>query len=301
MSRINLVHLNIRSLVNKIDLFKTTFHDSNVHVLGLSETWLTNAIPDPLVEIPGYTIYRNDRMYNDHSGIHIKKGGGTCLFILDKLNGYVDEMENMSNSNEHVEGQWVELKLENEKNVIFIGNIYRPPQGNVKVFLDYLEECLEKLDYIHKDIVIMGDINIDFRDRKFDGTKELKEFLSQSGLTNHINTPTRFSTTKNSCLDHIYSNSNIINDSGTLDVNISDHLPVFINRKKAATIPDKVKFLGRSYGNYDSDIFANELSAQSWDVFDNTNDPNIMWNYKKHVRRLMFTNLHLYKIYPVEY
>ena len=47
-------------------------------------------------------------------------------------------------------------------------------------FLEYLEECLEKMDYIHKDIVIMGDINIDFKDKTFEGTKDLNEFLSQS-------------------------------------------------------------------------------------------------------------------------
>ena len=210
---LNFVHLNIRSLLNKIDLFRTTFHESNIQILGLSETWLSTSIPDPLVELPGYTLFRNDRNFNNVAALKTKKGGGVCLYLQSNLNGNISELNDMNISCEDVESQWLKVKFSKQRKII-VGNLHRPPQGKVKYFLSYLEECLEKIDYIHNDIIIMGDINIDFKDRKFEGTKELKEFLSQTGLTNHISTCTRYSTSKNSCLDHVYTNSNIINDCG---------------------------------------------------------------------------------------
>ena len=72
----------------------------------------------------------------------------------------------------------------------------------------------------------------------------------QCGLTNHIREISRFANTKNSCLDHIYSNCNIVNECGTLNVSISDHVPVFLNRKKGKFLQEKVNFTGRSYRNY---------------------------------------------------
>ena len=60
-------------------------------------------------------------------------------------------------------------------------------------------------------------------------------------------------------------------------VNISDHLPVFVNRKKINVISEKAKFSGRSYRQYDTDVFANEFMNQNWDVFDQTTDPNLLW------------------------
>ena len=120
-------------------------------------------------------------------------------------------------------------------------------------------------------------MNIDTMDKKHIDTKDLSELLLQCGFINHIKNPTRFSSTRNSCLDHIYSNSDIINDCGTLDVNISDHIPVFVNRKKNSVTPEKTKFTGRSYRRYDVDIFNNELATKPWNLFDEENNPNELW------------------------
>ena len=106
---------------------------------------------------------------------------------------------------------------------------------------------------------------------------ELKEFLIQNGLTNHIKYCSRFANTKNSCLDHIYSNCNIVNDCGTLDLHISDHIPVFVNRKKANILHDKAEFTGRSYRDYNYDVFADELRTRQWESFDLETDPNVLW------------------------
>ena len=177
-------------------------------------------------------------------------------------------------STENIECQWLELKFWNQRNVI-VCNVYRQPQGNVRQYLDHIENCLEQIDYIRKGLFIIGNMNIDILDSRSPNVKDLKEFLSQNGLVNHIKTISRYANTKNSCLGHIYSNCNIINNCGTLDLHLSDHIPVFVNRKKANVLHDKVEFTGRSYRDYDT--FTEELQSKQWNSFDLETNPNRLW------------------------
>ena len=52
--------------------------DSNIDVLAISETWLSNIIPDSFVNINGYKLYRKDRLN--------KTGGGVAIFIKENIN-----------------------------------------------------------------------------------------------------------------------------------------------------------------------------------------------------------------------
>ena len=255
---------------------KTTFTNTNIQILGLSETWLSDVIPTQLVDLPGYTMYRNDRKFVNPVTNQTKKGGGVCLFISNNLNCMVHHLAELDKSTADIESQWVELSFANQKNVI-VCNLYRPPQGDTNQYLKYIESCLECFDYVRKDLFIMGDANIDVLDKTSPKAKELKEFLLQCGLTNHIKEVSRYANEKNSCLDHIYSNCNIVNDCGTLDISISDHLPIFLDRKKMQVLQNKVEFTGRSYLNYNTEIFTDELNARPWDKFDAETDPNVLW------------------------
>ena len=81
-----ITHLNIRSLWSKIDLARTTFNNTDVDVITLSETWLTDLINDELIDFDGYTVYRKDRNWTDDIGNLPKKGGGLCIYVKDVLN-----------------------------------------------------------------------------------------------------------------------------------------------------------------------------------------------------------------------
>ena len=54
--------LNVRSLFPKIDEIKLLAKDFDV--ICLCETWLSSAVNDKLIEIPGYTLFRQDRCSN---------------------------------------------------------------------------------------------------------------------------------------------------------------------------------------------------------------------------------------------
>lgn len=57
----HIIHLNIRSLLPKIDLLRAWLTYNKPHVITLSETWLNSNISDDEVAIDNYTLYREDR------------------------------------------------------------------------------------------------------------------------------------------------------------------------------------------------------------------------------------------------
>ena len=267
--------MNVRSLLNVIDMIRPTFQNSNFHILGFSETWLNQNIDSSSLLLDNYILHRQDRNFMN-TNQEVKKGGGICLYVDKNIKTKTLHLQNLNRSSAIIECQWLELCFEHQRNII-IGNLYRPLSGDVDLFLEYIEQCIETLDMGNKDLIICGDVNIDMLDKSNISTTKLVEFLGQSGLTNHIKAPTRYSSTKNSCIDHIYSNSSIILDSGVLDIN--DHELVYIVRKRSKTVHIKGEFTGRSYIGYNQDEFFRLLENAKWDTFYDITDPNDLWNF----------------------
>ena len=76
-------HLNIRSLFNKIDTIRETFQNYSFDVFTFSETWLVDHIPDNVIDIRGYDLYRNDRIWVENG--QTKKGGGECKYVIKEI------------------------------------------------------------------------------------------------------------------------------------------------------------------------------------------------------------------------
>lgn len=68
-------HLNIRSVLSKREEVQHLLSESNLDFLALSETWLNTNIPTNMIDVPGYTCYRKDRLTG--------KGGGVLVYIKD--------------------------------------------------------------------------------------------------------------------------------------------------------------------------------------------------------------------------
>ena len=56
-----IAHLNVRSLVKKIDQVRILLRDKPVDIFTVSETWLQPHLSTRLVEIDGYEVIRLDR------------------------------------------------------------------------------------------------------------------------------------------------------------------------------------------------------------------------------------------------
>ena len=101
---------------------------------------------------------------------------------------------------------------------------------NAREFNDsFLQNTLEKLSYENKDIILMGDFNIDIL--KYDTNNNSAAFLDmtyENFLLLYISSPTRVTPRSHTLTDNIFSN--IIEDeiiSGNNTTTISDHYAQF--------------------------------------------------------------------------
>ena len=105
-------------------------------------------------------------------------------------------------------------------------------------------------------------------------------FEQNNSLTLIVKEVTRFSN-HNSCIDLIFTNSNYIANSGTLDVNLRNHKKIFLTRKQLKSQNTPTTFSGRSYLNFDVHNFENMLLELDWNDFNNIDNVNDSWNLLK--------------------
>ena len=162
--------------------------------------------------------------------------------------------------------------------MILIGNLYRPPQGDVDQFIQYLEKVFDDIETDNIELFIMGDFNIDFLDKKDPKCKKLMELIKPLGLRQIIKEPTRLTINRGTCLDLFITNCDNISKAGVCNINISDHLPILLTHKKIKTPKKRCTFTGRSYRNYNKDIFQQNIIDADWTLFDNSNTVLDKWN-----------------------
>ncbi|MCG8047066.1 MAG: hypothetical protein N0E48_15780, partial [Candidatus Thiodiazotropha endolucinida] len=63
-SKFSIVHYNIQSLTNKVDVIESELR--NFDAICLTETWLDNRVPDETIKINGFSLYRRDRVGDNH-------------------------------------------------------------------------------------------------------------------------------------------------------------------------------------------------------------------------------------------
>ena len=259
---LHLAHLNLRSMLegHKLDVLKSQIARNDIDIFTLSETWLSEAVPNRILEPSSYVISRLDRSWVTKGGNgDIKKGGGLACFIKKGIKHQDTKYGNCNVSCEDLEMQWVAISLCKVRPIIVV-NVYRPPQGNYKNCCELMISNFMKADIDdNAEIYVMGDFNINVTDHKSPAVKELNFTMRSLALTQVIKEPTRYfshnGSMKSSVLDLIFTNSEYISQSKTLDLNLSDHLAVMVTRKKVWVKPSKIKFKGRSYKNYVKEDF----------------------------------------------
>ena len=273
----HMAHLNIRSLSSKWENFKANFMNKNIHVLGLSETWLNDRLPNKMFDLSSdYLFYRNDRNWKENNSNVIKKGGGVGLYVNKNLHSSDINFKRFNCSNKYIECQWVSMK-QNHNKLILIGNLYRPPQGDVDVFTQYIENVLDEIELDSIELFLMGDYNIDFLDKKDPKSKKLLDMIEPLGLRQLIKEPTRLTLDRNSCLDLFITNCDNICKVGVSTINISDHLPILLTRKRIKSLERKCNFTGRSYRNYEKDMFQQLVIDANWNAFDTSTTVAKKW------------------------
>ena len=253
------LHLNIASLPSHIDELRNLIVDIDIDidVFGISESALNQSDSNHTnVDINGYVI--------EHTPSEARKGG--ALLYINSNNSYKTRKDLNIYKSKELESVFIEIINKREKNTI-VGCIYRHPSMSVTEFNnDYLMNLLEKINLEHKNIVLMGDYNINLLN--YDNSPDTSQFLNSMcsySLFPTITQPTRVTPKSRTLIDNVFINfhsPDVI--SGNITISISDHLAQFIcipTRKKTEK-PEKVT--KRCYKNFEKEKFIQDISAINW-------------------------------------
>ena len=272
---LKIVHLNIRSLLKKIDQLRAILEGSQIDIIAISETWLNSKIDPQMVNIQGYKMYRLDREVKKHKLVR-KRGGGLITFVRDTyMDVYVQEDANVSSAD--IEIQWLKIQRNNSKTIL-LANVYRPPSGKINQAIKTIEEGLTSLPKSNEEVILLGDFNVDYKNAKSLNYKKIKFFERSNSLEQKICTTTRNTKTSSTLIDLAFTNMKFIKEAGTLDSFLSDHQPIFLLKKKKRN-SEKCEqlFEGRSYRNYDKQKLGENISSQNWSFFYDARNPEEAW------------------------
>ena len=140
---LHFIHLNINSLLPKIDELRYIAKSNNAGVIGICESKLNASLLDPEISINNHKILRCDRN---------SQGGGVACYVRNDLS-----YNTLSVFPREVENILFEILLPKWK-PITVGTIYRPP--NQSNFLEILNDNMNKIDSANSEIYILGDFNV---------------------------------------------------------------------------------------------------------------------------------------------
>ena len=272
------MHLNINSLLNKIDELRYIATSSNAAVIGIAETKLGNTVYDSEVTVDGYSIVPNYRNRN---------GDGVACYIKNNIC-----FNRKTCISYDIENIFIDLLFPKTK-PISVGIIYKPPSQ--MQFLQQMIAEFEALD-LDNEIYVLGHFNINtlFRDKyvlsKSNEIKNLdknllreikryKEFCSMYGLSQLIDCQTRI-TSNTTFIDHILTNTQEnISQSAIIDSAISDHSLIYCTRKiPKAKYSRRKEITFRSLKNYLPDVYKGALDRVLFPNYENVHNPHVAYS-----------------------
>ena len=114
---LSVAHLNTQSISSTFPQFEAMLNIHQLDIITLSETWLKDNVNLlNAVDIPGYNkSFRNrDRV----------KGGGVGYYVKTDIK--VKERKDLTNLDESIEHQWIQIAGQKKSSNIIIGNFYQP-------------------------------------------------------------------------------------------------------------------------------------------------------------------------------
>jgi len=198
---VNCMYLNARSLRNKMPELLTTVEALKPDIIGVSESWGDIDTEDSEFNIPGFSMFRSDRVNGHH-------GGGVLLFVKTEYQAVETSM-----SSQFADQVWCKIKIKNGDELL-IGVCYRSPnttlfgKDNDLLLLNLINEIRGK------PVLLMGDFNFpDIDWEAHHGNTSMSsgfiDAVDEAFLTQHVNLNTR----KNSVLDLVFTSEPDMIDS----------------------------------------------------------------------------------------
>lgn len=254
-NEIVVAHLNVRSLLPKIYDVHQLLITHNIDILCISETWLSESIPDDIVALEGFFLFRNDR-----DG----RAGGVAIFIRNNIQ--CQRFNYVANSYEQI---WVESTVRHVKYIF--GCVYKPPSTLNSTFIDEFESQLIECSFRADHLYCAGDININMLDVLQNDSRKLNSLFVSLNLTQLIVDPTRVTETSATLLDIILvSTPLLIRDSGVINSEISDHDMVYC-RSEFSHRPNSTSYTYRDFSSFNNDSFLRDLCTIPFNAIFNMN------------------------------
>lgn len=201
---LKIIHFNAQSLNPKNPKFAEIYDfllNSKLDVVCVSETWWDEHITDSSVYIPGFKLFRCDRLN--------RVGGGVAIYVSDKLNC---NLASSKSSNVTLNSCFESLSVNLCKLGVCISVLYLPPSSNFHSAEQYLSSILLTYD----NNVLVGDFNNNlFNSQCY---KSISDFSLRSGLhLVHNDLPSHYCTFNSSfsLLDYfLVSNNNLVHCKG---------------------------------------------------------------------------------------
>ena len=255
---------------------------NNPHIVLIQETWLKpDSHTDNDISITGYSVFRKDRLWQEHGGVLAYVKDGLCVSILE---------ENINTADFEV--LW--LRFHAGSNDLFIANVYRCPSSDSSVF-NALASDVEYFQATNSNskILIVGDLNC--HHSSWLGSKDCNglgksndagiscyELCLTVGLENLVsgNTYLRNSGQAVSVLDLVLTDSPLLVKNLTLEnpIGCSPHCVVSFSFDMVSKVQKSYSKISWKYHRADWDGFCDYLQQCDWLVGD---DVNLGWEKVK--------------------
>lgn len=183
----NIFYTNSRSIMSKIDELDEIIKLNNTSLICITETWLTENIPDNCITLEGFNIFRCDR--------EERKGGGICAWIKSDILS----TEISRHQCDDYESLWLKARparLPREISSLLIAIIYRPDNTkDPKLLEQHIVDTTDNYLVKHPDagLIITGDFN----------RMCMKSIGRKLGVKQVVNFPTRADATLDLILTNI--------------------------------------------------------------------------------------------------
>jgi hypothetical protein len=271
---ISLLNTNSRSLIKNKDQYDTLLkyvHDTSnfqFDILCFEETWLSPELEN-LVKFDSYNQIFSHKQPN-------KEGGGLAIFIKDHIEFHTrDDIVIPNHLKNLFDGLFIDISVHQEKYTI--GVMYRSPSHDtIAEVTSFLEQVIDNLQSDNRKIVLLGDLNINLLNAdNHHLTRKYLDVMITNNLIPRITLPTRVSPSSATLIDHLFTNINQTNFTGTLLTDITDHYSNFLliktNRLPDRTNPTHISY--RQITEKTIDRLNTLLSVTNWTELYQSNDP----------------------------
>ena len=148
---------------------------------------------------------------------------------------------------------------------------YKPPKGNTKMAYKQLLEMTNSPMIGNRELWILGDLNVNTKNRNTTKYRYMTGFLRKSKLHYLSTGYTHYHPRGASILDHIYTNCDKVSCNGLMNDRFSDHVPVFAVKKQISARRRRKEITGRSYKHYNEARLKEYVLHHDWSALDDAN------------------------------